>query len=135
MKVVKRDGKKCEFNSEKIAIAIRKGFNGAITQTIYTEEDHNKVFLAVTYDIEKNYEPNSEIPIEDIQDLIEKKLKEFGYIDVYEAFSSYRNRRNESRRAFEGRQHKLMKSIETLSLKTAKEEDAKREKDNRDGKT
>ena len=39
MKVVKRDGKKSEFNSEKIAIAIRKGFNGAITQTIYTEED------------------------------------------------------------------------------------------------
>ena len=135
MKVVKRDGKKAEYNGEKIAIAIRKGFGGAITNTMYTEEDHNKIFLAVTYDIEKNYEPDSEIPIEEIQDLIETELKKNGYLDVYEAFSSYRNRRNESRKAFANRQHKLTKAIEALSLKTAKEEDAKRENANIDGNT
>ena len=54
---------------------------------------------------------------------------------VYEAFSSYRNRRNESRKAFANRQHKLTKAIEALSLKTAKEEDTKRENANIDGNT
>ena len=135
MEVVKRDGRKVSYNGDKIAMAIRKGFNGVINNNGYTEEDHNKVFLAVTYDIEKNYEEDSSIPIEDIQNLIEAKLKELGYIDVYEAFSSYRNRRNESRKAFENRQHKLMKAIESISLKTAQDEDSKRENANIDGNT
>ncbi len=135
MKVIKRDGKIIPYNSEKIGMAIRKGFTGSLKDKLYSEEDHNKVFLAVTYDIEKNYGPDSEIPIEQIQDIIEKKLKELGYLDVYEAFSSYRTRRSESRKAFASRQHKLMKAIESLSLKTAKEEDAKRENANIDGNT
>ena len=108
MKVIKRDGKIIPYNSEKIGMAIRKGFTGSLKDNLYNEEDHNKVFLAVTYDIEKNYSPDSEIPIEQIQDIIEKKLKELGYLDVYEAFSSYRTRRSESRKAFASRQHKLM---------------------------
>lgn len=135
MKVIKRDGKKVDFNGEKIAIAIRKGFINAITNVAYTEDDHNKVYNKVVEDLESEFKTDGEIPIEHIQDLIEQELKNMGYIDIYDSFSSYRLRRAESRRAFQNRQHKLMKAIENLSLKTAIEEDAKRDNANVDGNT
>lgn len=135
MKVIKRDGKKVPFDGEKIAVAIRKGFINAKTNIQYTEEDHNKVYLKVLEDIKKEFKEEAEVPIEHIQDLIEKELKELGYIAIFESFSSYRFRRNESRKAFQNRQHKLMKAIENLSLKSAREENAKRDNANVDGDT
>ncbi len=135
MKVIKRDGKKVDFNGEKIAVAIRKGFINAISNVAYTEEDHNKVYNKVIEDIEREFDADAEVPIEHIQDLIEKELKDMGYIAIYDSFSSYRFRRSESRKAFQNRQHKLMKAIENLSLKTALEEDAKRDNANVDGNT
>ena len=135
MKVVKRDGQVVSFNSEKIALAIRKGFTGAITQTAYTEEDHNKVYNNVIEKLEELYSDESEVTIEEIQNTIEDSLRELGYIEVFEAFSSYRLRRNESRKAFAAREHKLMKAIESLALKNAKDEDLKRENANIDGNT
>lgn len=135
MKVIKRDGRLVSFNNEKIAIAIRKGFINSLNYARYTEEDHNKVLKAVLKDIENKYDENGQVPIEEIQDYIEKELKDLGYIDIYETFSSYRLRRSESRKAFQSRQHKLMKAIENLSLKTAFEEDSKRDNANVDGNT
>lgn len=135
MKVIKRDGKLASFNDAKIAIAIRKGFLNSRTPESYTEEDHNKVFLEVMKEIEKRFSKEDNIAIEEIQDLIEYQLKSLGYADIYEAFSSYRLRRSESRKAFQNRQHKLMKAIEDLSLKTAIEEDSKRDNANVDGNT
>ena len=44
MEVIKRDGRRVSYNGDKIALAIRKGFNGVINNNGYTEEDHNKVF-------------------------------------------------------------------------------------------
>ncbi len=132
--VVKRDGKRVNFDGEKIAVAINKGFNSTLG-TEYTSKDVNKVYLKVLEEIEKEYSDEKEIKIEQIQDLIEKNLKNLGYADVLEQFSSYRERRNESRKVFASRQHKLMKSIESLSLKDAKEETAKRENANVDGDT
>ncbi len=134
LKVVKRDGKKANFNEEKIAVAIKKGFD-SVTSENYTEEDTNKVFLAVVEAIKKEYKDIPLIKIEDIQDLIEKKLKELKYLDVLESFSSYRIRRTQSRKIFQMRYHKLTKAIESLTLKDAKEEDSKRENGNVDGNT
>ena len=135
LKVVKRDGKRVAFNGEKIAVAIKKGFDSTIGEEEYTAEDMNKVYLKVLEEIDQNYQDAKEIRIEEIQDLIEENLKNLGYADVLEAFSSYRERRNESRKIFVSRQHKLMKAIETLTLKDAKEEDAKRDNANVDGDT
>lgn len=134
LKVVKRDGKKAPFNEEKIALAIKKGFDSVVGDA-YTENDANKVFLTVVEQIKKDYQEVPLIQIEDIQDLIEKKLKELNYMDVLEAFSSYRARRTESRKVFQERYHKLTKAIESLTLKDAKDEDAKRENGNVDGNT
>jgi ribonucleoside-triphosphate reductase len=136
LKVVKRDNKKVDFNGEKIAIAIKKGFdsNDEFVE-IYSEEDINKVYLAVLDDIDKEYIGKAYIKVEEIQDIIEKQLVKNGYQDVYEAFSKYRDKRAESRKMFlsEPKQHKLIKAIEKLSLKDAREDDSKRENANIDG--
>lgn len=137
--VIKRSGKKVEWNGAKIAIAIKKAFDALEKQEgedLYTEKDVNKVFNSVVKQIEKEYKDQDKIKIEAIQDIIEDKLKK-NYEDVYKTFSEYRERRNKSRQAFIGekKQHKFVKAIENLGLKTAGEEDTKRENANVDGDT
>ena len=146
LKVVKRDGRKVDFNGTKIALAIQKGFesvkiidddNAYVFK--YTEKDTNKVFVGVMKKIVKDYKDKEKIKIEEIQDLIEEQLKKDKYEDVYEAFKEYRERRALSRETFLGfdekRRHRLLKAFENLGLKSAHEEDAKRENANVDGDT
>ena len=52
--VVKRDGKKTKFEEEKIAIAIKKGFD-SVEDSKYTENDVTKVYESVVKDITKKY--------------------------------------------------------------------------------
>jgi len=130
--VVKRDGKKVEFDGAKIAIAIQKGF-GDITgnefsqNTKYNETDINKVYTKVLQRISKK--DSEKIKIEEIQDLIEEELKNNGYEDVYESFSSYREKRAQSRQLFfdEKKQHKFLKALENLALKNTKDIENKNE--------
>lgn len=136
LRVVKRDNKKADFNGEKIAIAVKKSFDSSDDFVEkYDEEDINKVYLSVLENIERDYADKPFIKVEEIQDIIEKQLVKNGYQDVYEAFSKYRGKRAESRKMFlsEPKQHKLIKAIEKLSLKDAREDDAKRENANIDG--
>ena len=72
LKVIKRDGKKVAFNEEKIAIAVKKGFDSALNED-YNPEDSNKVFNSVMDTIKEKYAGLEFIKIEDIQDLIEKR--------------------------------------------------------------
>ena len=143
LQVVKRNGKKVDFNDTKIAIAIKKGFDDVIESTYdeeigkskYSEKDMQKVFHDVLDRIEKEYQDKDKIKIEEIQDLIEQSLKAKKYDDVYESFSSYRERRAQSRAAFteDKRSHKFLKTLEGLALKSASEDDTKRENGNIDG--
>ena len=114
--VVKRDGKKVAFDGTKIAIAIKKGFDSIDGK--YTEDDTNKIYNKI---IEKicNWE-RDRIKIEEIQDLIEDSLKQNGYIDVFESFSTYREKRAQSREIFfeEKRKHKFLKALEKIGLST-----------------
>jgi anaerobic ribonucleoside-triphosphate reductase len=145
IKVVKRDGKKVDFDGSKIALAIKKGFDSVEVdeelseskEKKYTEKDIQKVYQAVVGRIEKEYKDSEKIKIETIQDMIEDVLQKKGYEDVYDSFSQYRERRANSRKLFfdEKKTHKFLKSIEGLGLKSAKEEDAKRENANVDGDT
>lgn len=120
MKVIKRDGKRVEFDGTKIALAIKKGFDSVISEEErpkYTEEDINKVYNLVIKEIlQLNVD---KIKIEEIQDLIEKHLSGQGYSDVYNSFSEYRERRAQSRKIFfeEKKQHKFLKSLEALTIK------------------
>ena len=140
IKVVKRDGKKVDFDASKIAIAIKKGFDSVTDENdelIYDGKDANKVFNGVMNRINKEYKNEEKIKIETIQDLIEEELQKKGYEDVYKSFSEYRERRSKSRELFsdEKRAHKFFKTIEGLGLKSASEDDTKRENANVDGDT
>ncbi len=139
LKVVKRNGKKVSFDITKVAMAIKKAFDACNTtedeEMKYSEKDVQKVYHAVIKKIEKDYKDEEKIKIEDIQDMIEESLKKNDYEDVYVAFSEYRIRREKSRELFsdEKKMHKFLKSLEGLGLKSAFEEDAKRENANIDG--
>ena len=116
IKVVKRDGKKVDFDGSKIALAIKKGFD-SVRETDdqdtkkYTEKDIQKIYQAVINRIEKEYKDCEKIKIETIQDMIEEELKNKRYDDVYESFSEYRERRANSRKLFfdEKKTHKFLK--------------------------
>ena len=139
LEVVKRNGKKVEFDGTKVALAIKKGFDSVTAEDAeekkYTSKDIQKVYQAVIKKIAKEYLPNGKIKIEEVQDLIEDMLKKYNYDDVYENFSEYRKRRAAAREAFRDDKNmaKLQKKIEGLGLKSANEEDSKRENANIDG--
>ena len=148
IKVVKRNGTKVEFNTTKVAIAIKKGFDSItvvvkdedgedVERSKYTEADIQKVFKAVIKEIEKDYVDKDKIKIEDIQNIIEKQLQKLKYDDVYKSFSEYREKRNQSREMFmyDKKVHKFLKTLEGLGLKSAAEDDTKRENANIDGDT
>lgn len=118
--VVKRSGQRVEFNGPKIAVAIKNSFDEV---GLYDQKDVNKVYFGTLKYIEDNYTDRKTINVEDIQDIIEMILKDYKYIDVYKAFSLYRIRRAESRKAFsEKQQHKFVKAIEKVGIINSKEE-------------
>ena len=144
LEVVKRNGKRVSFDGSKIAIAIKKGFDSIIYEDEngenvkkYNEKDIQKIYRAVIKKIEKEYQDKERIKIESIQDMIEDELQENGYDEVYASFSEYRERRTQSRQLFfdEKKTHKFLKSIEGLGLKSANEDNNKRENANVDGDT
>ena len=140
--VVKRNGKKVDFNETKIALAIKKAFDEIIEinendeeAPKYSEKDMQKVFHDVLDRIKKEYVGKDKIKIEEIQDLIEQSLKANKYNDVYDGFVEYREKRAQSRAAFmdDKKTHKFLKTLEGLALKSASEDDTKRENGNIDG--
>ena len=124
IKVRKRDGKKVDFDGTKKALAIKKGFDSINDESNkkYTENDVNKVYNLVINQIMAL--EVDKIKIEKIQDMIEEKLKDENYLDVFKSFSEYRERRAQSRRIFleEKKQHKFLKALEDLTLKTSSNE-------------
>ena len=111
--VVKRSGQRVGFNSAKIAIAIKKAFDQVMPTN--TGKNINKVYEDVLLYITENYSDRKTINVEDIQDIIETKLKDNKFKDVYQAFSDYRIRRAASRQAFGiKQQHKFTKAIERI---------------------
>ena len=111
--VVKRSGQRVSFNELKIAIAIKYVFDAFPNK--YDKSYANKVYEDVMSFIMENYKDRKTINVEDIQDIIEEQLKKAKFFDVYEEFNSYRNRRNESRRAFTlKKQHKFVRVAQDL---------------------
>ena len=144
LKVVKRSGKKVDFDAAKIALAIKKGFDNIVvsdedvdTSKEYSEKDMQKVFQAVINRIAKEYKDEDKIKIEEIQDMIEDEMTKKGYAEVSQSFKEYRERRAQSREMFfdDKKKHKFLKTLEGLGLKSAHEDDTKRENANVDGDT
>ena len=102
MYVLKRDGRKVEFKKDKIINAITAAFievDGGVTS-----ESHKKACDIANY-IEAL---NSNMTVEEIQDLVEDKLMATKRKDVAKAYVIYRYNRNKVRE----RKSKMMQDIE-----------------------
>ena len=79
LSVIKRNGKKVDFDGSKIALAIKKGFDNAIIvdndhedgTSKYSTKDVQIVYKEVIDRIEKDFKNEDKIKIEQIQDMIE----------------------------------------------------------------
>lgn len=116
--VVKRSGQRVNFNSVKIAVAIKHAFdNDNDEDSASNEKKINKVYNLVLEYIVTVYENRKTINVEDIQDIIEDTLKKCGYITVFQKFNEYRLQRAASREAFSVKeQHKFVKAVEKIGL-------------------
>ena len=91
--VVKRDGREVEFNSDKIAQAI-KGSATEIGLILRESQVLDTVQKVITY-IESEYKKT--ITVEQIQNFVEKALNDEGHKDIAVAYSGYRKERTKVR--------------------------------------
>ncbi len=92
--VIKRDGKKAEFNISKISEAITKAFEAQEKQ--YHPSIIDMLALKVTADFESKIKDGF-IQVEHIQDSVEDVLVQAGYSDVAKAYILYRKQREKIR--------------------------------------
>lgn len=94
VKIKKRDGSFQEFNLDKVKFAIQKAFKAC-------QYDMNKLDLTDLYcDIEESIPgivEDETIELEELQDLIEEVLMDFGYKDVAKNYILYRYQRKVAR--------------------------------------
>lgn len=93
-KVVKRDGLVADFNLSKINEAVAKAFQA--TEMEYDEDIIGLLALRVTADFQKKV-VEGKVPVEDIQDSVERVLEQAGYTDVAKAYILYRKHREKMR--------------------------------------
>lgn len=102
MNVIKRDGRTVEFNKNKIKVAVLKAFIDVDgEETPYAKEKAREI---------ANYIENlgkNEMNVEQVQDIVEKKLMLCQRKDVARSYIIYRNDRNRIRQ----RNSNLMKNI------------------------
>ena len=97
MKVIKRDGRAVDFDRQKIINAVHKVFiavDGALTP--YAEE--KAINIAEYIENYFNEKEQTEVGIEEIQDLVEKGLMSTRRKDTARAYITYRNERSRQRR-------------------------------------
>lgn len=84
--VIKRDGRKVQFDKRKIQNAI----NGAFQDVNGQECNDNGVLVHIMGYINAYQELNDAIEVEKIQDIVERSLMEMGYYNVAKAYIRYR---------------------------------------------
>ena len=93
MKIIKRDGTIVDYDPEKIRVAIQKANNEVIRKDKISKEQIKEI---VQY-IEELNKPR--MLVEDIQDIIEEKLMEFGKYPLAKKYITYRYTRELVRKA------------------------------------
>ena len=92
--VVKRDGKKVDFDIAKISAAITKAFEAQNTE--YHPSVIDMIALKVTADFTSKIKDGF-VSVEDIQDSVEQVLVQAGYAEVAKAYILYRKNREKIR--------------------------------------
>lgn len=126
-KIIKRDGRKVAFNTEKIAGAIYRAAE-SVGGTDYQEALE---IAQRTADIIEDKFSGTVPKVEQVQDIVEKVLIEEGHAQTAKAYILYRYERTRSREM----KSSLMKVFRDLTFKSAKDSDIKRENANIDGDT
>ncbi|MDD6483698.1 MAG: anaerobic ribonucleoside triphosphate reductase [Clostridiales bacterium] len=125
--IIKRDGRRTDFDISKITDAINKAFVASTAR-----DDRNYAdFLAnkVLYDIE---EQSIKTPtVEQIQDSVERVLINNGHVRTAKAYILYRSQRSRVREM----KTDLMQIYDDINMKDAEESDIKRENANVNGNT
>lgn len=85
MQVVKRDGRVVDYDRSKIKRAIEKANNDVKEQSEKASKEDIKNILNYIEGLKKN-----RLLVEDIQDIIEEKLMEFGYFNLARKYIIYR---------------------------------------------
>lgn len=126
-RIKKRDGREVPFNVEKIANAIFKA-------AVASGGNDYDMALGLAYEVANtlNQTMKGAIPtVEDVQDIVEKVLIENGHARTAKAYILYRAERTRIREM----NTRLMKVMEELTFKDAKDNDLKRENANINGDT
>ena len=93
MKIIKRDGNIVDYNPDKIRVAIQKA-NNEVTRKDKITKSQIEDIIKYIEDLHK-----SRILVEDIQDIIEEKLMEFGLYPLAKKYITYRYTRELVRKA------------------------------------
>ncbi len=125
--IKKRDGRTVYFDINKIASAIEKAFEATTGKKDYS------ICLSLAQEISSAFEAQEvDTPtVEQIQDMVEKKLIEHGFVSTAKAYILYRAERTRVRNMND----RLMKTFEDITYKDATDSDIKRENANIDGNT
>ena len=94
MKVIKRDGRITEFEADKIISAIQKAFLSVNSRI--SEEDYD-FCVKIAEDIASK---GADMNVEDIQNMIVKKLMGSRHKDVAESYVKYRHLREMARNQY-----------------------------------
>lgn len=93
MKVIKRDGTTCDFDGNKIAVAIQKANQSVDFEDRITDEQITKI----VDDISSRH--RARLLVEDIQDMVEEKLMELQKYNLMKSYILYRYERALVRKA------------------------------------
>lgn len=118
--VVKRDGRKAEFDREKIKTAVAKAYKEVYPEITDSDIDHWSEEIAVKVCENYNIKSKKEIGIEEIQDIVEDYLMSTDKI-VAKAYITYRYRHSMARDEYKA----LMEDVkEKLSAENVQNQNA-----------
>lgn len=119
MTVVKRDGRKVEFDKQKIRLAVLQAFNEVDKEeTSYAKEKSRDI---ANYIEEYAKRADKDLSVEEIQDMVEDKLMASNRKDVARSYVIYRNDRQREREKYKS----LMKQVgEKLKAANVKNQNA-----------
>ncbi len=126
--IIKRDGRKVEFNKTKITDAIEKAFSasGSAKTREVAEELANQVVSRLASD------ENIGVPtVEAVQDVVERVLIDNFYVRTAKSYILYRAERSRARQM----NSRLMRIYDDITFKAARDSDIKRENANINGDT
>ncbi len=121
-KVIKKDGRKVNFEVERIAKSIYKAANSIGGQNYSKSEELADV---VVNKLEEKQQ-NRQVTTEEIQNTVENVLKDNGHISTLNAYVSFMNQRDR----FRTKKTDIIKTMERLTFEDAKNSDIKRENAN-----